>query len=259
MKRLLLCLLPLTLIACSDNEESGGAESIRQERQLIVKGNEQFNAKDYASAAESYAKAREANPASPEATFNQAVATMALAEERLGKVAKGQQSDSATLQLEDAAIQLYMAAAQMRDRVSPPVSAFACYNLANHYFLTDKLDEAEDMYREALRLVPAFDDARRNLRITQLKKQQNQNQNKDKNKDKNQDQQDQKDQQDKKDQQNQDRNKDQQQQQQQQQPQQMNTQGILNANNAKEQATRARIDRRKQNRNQQGGPRGKNW
>lgn len=257
MKRLLLYLLPLTLLACSDGEQKGGVESIRQERQLILKGNEQFNAKDYAAASKSYAKAREYNFASPEATFNQAVATMALAEDRLGKVGKGQQPDSATMQLEDAAIQLYMAAAQMRDRVSPPVSAFACYNLANHFFLTDKLDQAEDMYREALRLVPAFDDARRNLRITQLKKQQNQDQ--DKNKDKSKDQQNKKDQQQNKDQQNQQQQQQPQQQQQQQQPQQMNTQGILNANNAKEQATRARIDRRKQNRNQQGAPRGKNW
>lgn len=246
----------LLLCACSHEEPAAPeAQSNRKERQYIAKGNDLFAHGDFSAAAEAYAKAREANPSSPEATFNQAVATMTLAEAKLAKMPQGQQPDSATLQLEDAATQLYMAAAQMRQRTSPPVAAYACYNLANHYFLRDKLDEAEDMYQEALRLVPAFDDARRNLRITQLKKQQ-QDQNKDKNKDQNKDQQQNQDQQDKQDQdkQQQQQNQDQQQQ---QQPQ-MNSQGILNANNAKEQATRARIDRQRQNRSQS-APHGKNW
>ena len=38
----------------------------------------------------------------------------------------------------------------------------------------------------------------------------------------------------------------------------MNSHGILNANNAKEQATRARLDRQRQKRSQS-APRGKNW
>lgn len=254
MNRTLTYLIPLLLLCSCAREDAPApeAQSNRKERQHIMKGNAEFAEGDYAAAAESYGRARQANPSSPEATFNQAVATMTLAEARL---AKDQQPDSATLQLEDAATQLYLAAARMRTRDTPPVAAYACYNLANHHFLRDKLDQAEDMYKEALRLLPAFDDARRNLRITQLKKQQ---QDKDKDKDK---QQDQNKDQDKDRNKDQDKDKDKDQdkdRQQQQQPPQMNSQGILNANNAKEQATRARLDRQRQKRSQS-APRGKNW
>lgn len=257
MNRTLTYLIPLLLLCSCAREDAPApqAQSNRKERQHIAKGNAEFAEGDYAAAAESYGRARQANPSSPEATFNQAVATMTLAEARLAKLAKDQQPDSATLQLEDAATQLYLAAAQMRTRDTPPVAAYACYNLANHHFLRDKLDQAEDMYKEALRLLPAFDDARRNLRITQLKKQQ-QDKNKDKDKDKQQEQDKQQDQdKDQKKDQNKDQDKDRQQQ---QQPPQMNSQGILNANNAKEQATRARLDRQRQ-KHSQSAPRGKNW
>lgn len=258
---LMLVCVPL-LWSCTKDETS--MPSVRKERKLLLKGNEVFAEGKFQDAANLYREALKENPGSPEALYNNAVATMALAEQQIAR--QGSSPDSAALKLEDEAVQLYMQATMLRDRATM-IAAFAAYNLGNHYFRTDKLDEAEVYYRQSLRLFPDFDEARRNLRITQLKREQNKDQNNQNQNQQNQDQQDKDKQQDKDQQQNQDQNKDQQdnQNQPQQQPQpqsnmtQQAAQQILNANENKEQNTRARIERQKQQRREQGGSRGKRW
>ena len=92
------------------------------------------------------------------------------------------------------------------------------YNISN--FIAEHFDKAIDNYKNALRAVPTDEESRYNLRMAQLKlqEQQQQQQNKDNNKDQNQDQNQQnKDQ----NQQNQDQNQDQQNKDQKQQNQNM--------------------------------------
>lgn len=257
VKLFLLLLLSLPIL-CSCDKEVEFMQSTRKERKLIEKGNNAFYESKYQDAANYYREALTANPSSPEALYNNALATMVIAEQMKAK--GGEQPDSAALQLEDEAIQMYMKASMLRDRATG-IASLACYNLGNHYFRSDKLDDAEIYYRQSLRLNPAFDEARRNLRITQLKKEQ---QNKDDKKDQNQqDKQDNQDQNDQKDQN--DNNQDNKEDKNNQQPQPQSNmtpqaaQQILNANSSKEQSTRARIERSQQQQQQKGSPRGKKW
>ncbi len=152
----------------------------------------------------------------------------------------------------------------------PDLAAKANYNLGNVCFNSEGYPQALDYYKQALRLNPDDAAAKRNLRITQLKMQ-NQNQDKDKNQDQNKDQnQDQnkdqnKDQNQNKDQdQNKDQNQDQQQNKnQQQQPQDINQQTadqILKAMENKENQTRARVGNGSQGDKTKGQNRSrKNW
>ena len=134
-------------------------------------------------------------------------------------------------------------------REKPMLASRANYNLGNIAFNSEDYSNALNYYKQSLRLNPDDEAARRNLRITQLKlqnqnqdqdKDQNQDQDKDQNQDQNQDQN--KDQ----NQQNQDRNKDQNQQNQNQQQdrQDINKQTadqILQAMENKENKTRAKV------------------
>lgn len=267
MKRFsfIIALVFAMLCSCSNTEETTSQTSNRGERRYIAQGNEQFAKGNYEDAMNSYREALKENPQSPEALFNNGVATMAVARERMIKGKKDAEQDSTTMKLMDEAVQSYSAVAMMRGRATP-IAAYACYNIGNNYFLTEKLDEAEASYRNALRLMPNFNEARRNLRITQLKKQENQQQNKDKNQNKDQnkdqDKDKNKDKDKDKDQNNQAQNKNQQQQQQQQPQENMNQQtanSILNANENKEQGIRSRIDLQNRQRKGESGRRGKNW
>lgn len=272
LKKLIYFLLfvVLSFSACTSEDTEGDEqqfESQRSERKFLIRGNDAFAKRDFQSAANYYRQALESNPSSPEALYNNAVATMALAESMMAK--SGDKPDSTTMKIAEEAEQMYLKAAMFRGRATG-IAALSCYNLGNRYFRTDNLEKAEDMYREALRLNPDFEEARRNLRITQLKKQQNQDQNKDKDKDQNKNQNDQNQQQQQNQQQDQqqnqqDKDKDKEQNQQpnsQPKPQSNMTeqaaQQILNSNQAREQGTRARLERSRQQRPQQGGT-GKKW
>ena len=128
------------------------------------------------------------------------------------------------------------------------VSSMAFYNLGNLAFIQEQYGQAIEAYKEALRLNPEDDHARRNLRIAQLKKNDQDQQN-----------------QDQQQQQNQDQNQDQQQQQQQQQqqpnPQNINeqtSQQILDAAERKESQRRVQMQL-KNNEESSSRKSNKNW
>lgn len=228
--------------------------SVRAERKSIEAGNALYADKDYEGALEEYTKALQANGTSPEALFDASCARMRISE---GLVS----SDKAMADsLADMAGQGFMMVSSMRDRAAA-LAAAALYNLGNKEFRANEFQKAIEYYIQALRINPDFNRARRNLRIAQLKQQENQqdNQNKDQNKDKqdqDKDKQNRDQQQDQNKQQNQDKNKDKQQQQQQQQerlPQQA-ADRILQANQRQEEATRARLQMRNKQRQEAGQP-----
>ncbi len=232
--------------------------SVRAERKSIEAGNALYADKDYEGALGEYTKALQANGTSPEALFDASCARMRISE---GLVS----SDKAMADsLAGMAEQGFLMVSTMRDRAAA-LAAAALYNLGNKEFRANEFQKAIGYYIQALRINPDFNRARRNLRIAQLKQQENQqdNQNKDQNKDDKQNQDKDKDKQnrnqqqdqDKDKQQDQDKNKDKQQQQQQQErlPQQA-ADRILQANQRQEEATRARLQMRNKQRQETGQP-----
>jgi tetratricopeptide (TPR) repeat protein len=238
-------MLPSIYAAAADNDTS-----TKRERNYIKEGNKLYKDGNYAQAEVAFSKAMEANPQSEVAAYNYASALVkqsGAADPNNGKdpLSKARNIYS---QLNESANNTH-------------VAEWSAYNLGNMAFNQQQWQQAIDYYKNALRRNPDNDKARENLRLAQLKKQQQdqQNQNQDQNK---QDQQNQDQQQDKQDQQqqNQDKNQDdkqdkqdqqkqqqEQDQQQQQQPQQQqisnaNMQKILDTVDKAEAATRAKVD-----------------
>lgn len=217
-------------------------ESTRKERNYITEGNKLYNDGRYRAAIQKYQEALKINPSSAVARYN-----LGLSQIRLGS----NPSDTTTTAKE----MLESGKKAMQDvaalgGLKQDLAARANYNLGNVAFNAEDYSSALGFYKQALRLNPKDDSARRNLRITQLKLQnqnqdQNQDQNKDQNKDQNQDQN--KDQnKDQKQDQNQDQNQDKQDQnkdRQKQQPDinQQTADQILKAMENKENQTRARV------------------
>ena len=205
----------LSLASCSgENEPAQQDPSTKAERNFIRNGNKLFEEKNYAEAEVEFNKALQANPSSAVAAYNLAL-TLAMQAEPNDSTGIIQHADSL----------FNFAASITKDK---QLKAMAHYNMGNLAYNSNQFDKAINDYKNALRAMPSDDDARYNLRMAQLKLQeqqqnqqnqnqdqnQNQNQNKDQNQDKNKDQN--KDQ----NQQNQDQNKDKNQNQQDQQNQQ---------------------------------------
>ena len=205
----------LSLASCSgENEPAQQDPSTKAERNFIRNGNKLFEEKNYAEAEVEFNKALQANPSSAVAGYNLAL-TLAMQAEPNDSTGIIQHADSL----------FNFAASITKDK---QLKAMAHYNMGNLAYNSNQFDKAINDYKNALRAMPSDDDARYNLRMAQLKLQeqqqnqqnqnqdqnQNQNQNKDQNQDKNKDQN--KDQ----NQQNQDQNKDKNQNQQDQQNQQ---------------------------------------
>ena len=244
--------------SCS-KEEPLAQQTTKQERNHIKKGNALFDEQKYAEAEVEYGKALEANPKSAIAAYNMALAL-------IKQAAPGDSTG-----LAQRADSLFgFAASTSKDK---SLQSMAFYNRGNIAYNAQDYSKAIDFYKQALRLIPADDEARYNLRMAQLKlknqqQNQNQNQNQDQNKDQNQDQnkdqnqdQDQNQDKDQNKDQNQDQNKDQNQNQnqnQQRQPQATNMDEqsinqVLKAMEDKEKATQDRMKRmqQQQNRNSQ--------
>ena len=186
----------------------------KQERVCLRQGNKLYEKKRYAEAEVEYRKALQANPSSEKAQFNLATALM-----RQGSVtAKSDDKNNPMNQAEQLLTNLAKGA---QDKL---LRGKACYDLGNIAYGRQQYDQAVEFYKHALRCNPDDDQARQNLRLAQLKKQQqdknkdNKDQNQDQNKDQNQDKDQNKDQ----DKQNQDQNKDQQNQDKQNQDQNQN-------------------------------------
>ena len=237
-------------------------------RNHIRKGNDRYHAMRYAEAEVEYRKALQLDPTSNKAMFNLATTLL-----RQGNISnnKGDQNDPAAQA--EALLQTVI-----KQSDSELLQSKAYYDLGNIAYHRGQYDQAIAHYKDALRRNPDDDQARYNLRMAQLKKDDKKDNNKDQNKDQNQDQnQDQnKDQNQNQDQnkdqnqdqnkdnqdQNQDQNKDQnqdqqqnqgqndQQQQQQQQQQQkgmsnQNAEQVLKSMQNKEKATQQRINAQK--------------
>lgn len=228
----------LTLMSCgSDKEPQQEPESNKAERNFIREGNKLFANGDYADAEIQYSKALQANPSSAIAAYNMGLA-----------LAKQAAPNDSTGIIERADSLFEHAASLTADK---KLRMMAFYNKGNLAYNAQHFDKAIDNYKNALRAVPTDEESRYNLRMAQLKlqEQQQQQQNKDNNKDQNQDQNQQnKDQ----NQQNQDQNQEQQNQEQNQQNQNQNQdQNQQNQDQQNQQQNQQNKDQQQQQNQQQ--------
>lgn len=140
---------------------AASASYAQNDNQLIKKGNEAYNKKQYELAKEDYKKATEKNPLNPKAQYN------------LGNALyKTEKPEDATLAY-DAAIQ---------NSKIPLEKSAAFYNKGVVLQNNKKLPECIDAYKRSLRLNPGDEDARLNLQKAMQQQQQQQQQEKEKNK-----------------------------------------------------------------------------
>lgn len=245
MKRHIMILLALFFLLQSTGFDlkAEKVESNRKERNAITAGNKLYNDGRYRAAMLKYQEALKMNPNSAVARYN-----LGLSQIRLGS------NPSDTTQTAKDMLKKGCESMEMITKMGsekPELASRANYNLGNVCFNSEGYPQALDYYKQALRLNPDDAAAKRNLRITQLKMQnQNQDKNQDQNKDKDKEENENKDQnQDQNKNKDQDQNKDQNQdkqqnQNQQQKPQDINQQTadqILKAMENKENQTRARV------------------
>lgn len=218
-------------------------KSVRKERNYIRNGNRLYDDGKYRDAVKCYEQALEINPSSAVGRFN-----LGLSQIRIGNVAD---TTKASQEILRKGIENLQACAAIGAR-HVKVASLANYNLGNIAFNKQDYASAIQSYKQALRLNPDDGNARRNLRIAQLKKQeQDQNkQNQDK-KDQNKDQdkqdqkQDQNKNQNKQDQNNQDKDKQNPPKQDEQDMSSQTADRILQAMENKEQQTRQKVMRGK--------------
>lgn len=200
LKIFMLLLVVLTGAAnAAATPASDEIPTIKKERNHIRSGNKLYKAKRYAEAEVEYRKALQVAPQSSIAQFNLATALM-----RQGSATASQESKDNPMNEAQSLLENIVKSSPSRD-----LRGKASYDLGNIAYAQQQWQQAIEHYKNALRCNPADDHARDNLRLAQLKKQQQdkqnkQNKNQDQNKDKNQD----KDKQDQnKDKKNQDQNK----------------------------------------------------
>ena len=213
--------------------------TVKKERNHIRSGNKLYKQKRYAEAEVEYRKALQESPASPIAQFNLATALL-----RQGSATASQDSkDNPANEAQGILAEL------AKNCPNHGIRGKAAYDLGNIAYTQQNWGEAIEHYKNALRCNPDDDQARDNLRLAQLKKQQQDQQNKNQNKDKqdqNKDKQDQN--KDKQNQQNQDQqNQDRQNGQPKQENgmSQQNAEQVLKAMQDQERATQQRINARK--------------
>lgn len=245
---------------CQKHDTGHEVVSTKRERNSIKEGNDLYEKQRYAEAEVAYKKALEENPDNQTAQFNLASAYLKQRGEDLTN--KG---DS----LVKTADAILAKVAQTPDR---KLSENSFYDRGNVAYKSEDYASAIEHYKNALRRNPENDQARENLRLAQLKKQeqdqqnQDQNQDQDQNKDQNQDQnkdqnqqnqdqnnqdkdqdKDKQDQQNQQNQQNQNQNQNQDKQQQQQGGlSDASAQQILKAMEDKENGTRQKVELMKQ-------------
>ena len=240
--------------------------STKKERNHITKGNKYYEEGKFKEALKQYQDAIDENPSSVVGRYN-----LGLSEIRIGS--NPNDTTEAAKKMLESGIKNMQQVANLGNR-RPDLASKASYNLGNVAFNSQDFQKAIDYYKQSLRLDPNDENARRNLRIAQLKIQDNQDQ--DQNQDQNQDQQDQEqdknedqqdqnqDQEQNQDQQDQEQNQDQNQEQDQQdQPQnslnQQTAEQILNAIENKENQTRARVAGQNAEKSRQRNKNRRNW
>ena len=134
----------------------------KQERSCLRSGNKLYEKKRYAEAEVEYRKALQANPASEKAQFNLATALM-----RQGSVTSQESDDKNPMKQAEGILTNLAKGAQ--DKL---LRGKASYDLGNIAYGRQQYDQAVEFYKHALRCNPDDDQARQNLRLAQLKKQQ---------------------------------------------------------------------------------------
>lgn len=189
-----LVLMACVVASCGDDKDTPlQPESNKAERNFIRQGNKLFADENYADAEVEYSKALQANPGSAVAAYNMglAIAKQAAAGDSTGAL---QRADS-----------LFSYAASITP--SKQLKMMAHYNKGNLAYNAQQYDRAIEDYKNALRAVPTDEDSRYNLRMAQLKQQEQQQQQQDKNnQDQNENQDKDKHNQDQNNQDNQDKN-----------------------------------------------------
>lgn len=241
----------LILLCASASVELLASEpkTTRKERNMILKANEAFNNKDYEKAIELYNMALQINPAGERAKYNLAVAMVKRADEIGGaggndrniSPASPDAPDSLSIGLKQNALKIFN---ELYDGSTDKLTREnSVYNSGNLYFSENELTQSIEQYKKALRLNPGNENARHNLRVAQLRLQQQQ-QNQDNQDEQKQDQEEKKDEEQEKEQeQQQPQQQPQQPQPQQQQPKQSNSENILNAAQQNESKTRQRLEK----------------
>lgn len=211
--------------------------SYKAERNALRRGNALFKDDKFHEALEQYQKAIDINGSSIRGRYNKAVALLQL------------QSDDNKGTENDPRVEAAKIFAELVDdakKFDSEIAQHAYYNLGNIAFNDEKYDQSIAFYKDALRIKPEDMDARENLRLAQLKKQE-QEQNQDQNQDQNeQDKKDQEQQQQQQQQQQDQQNQEEQQQKQQQKPMTGSAQQILQTMQNKENATRKKVQPQEQ-------------
>lgn len=226
-------MLPLNVTADTGREQL--PQSVKLERNHVRSGNKLYKAGRYSEAEVHYRKALEANPRSAMAQFN--LASSLLRQETASKPATGKQQGQASNR-RDEAVQLLTSLAE--NCAVKSIAGKANYDLGNLAYKQQQYGDAIELYKNALRKNPRYDDARYNLRLAQLKQKQSKNNKNNDNKKK----QDKKNKDKNKNKQQQDKNKNRNPQQPKQQPSGMSRQNmdqILRTMQNQENATQQRL------------------
>ena len=214
-------------------EHNTPSESYKAERNAIRKGNKLYNKEKYHQALEEYDKALKVNEGSIRARYNKAAALLQLQSDDN----KGTQNDPRVL-----AAQIFQDVIDDAKKYDPDIAEKSYYNLGNMSYNDEQYDQSIELYKASLRINPDNLQTRENLRLAQLKKQEQEQ-----NQDQNQDQKDQEQQQQQQEQQQQqDQQQQDQQQEQQQQPMTQSAQQILQSMQNKENATRKKVKEEEQ-------------
>lgn len=233
------------------------AKSTRKERRLIMKGNDLYRERKFVESQSVFEEALRENSSSAEARYNLGLSQIRQVANLADTTAKNRAKiDQARKNFQDVA---------SLAKTKPGLAAKANLNLGNIEFKAQDFQKAVDYYKQALRIDPNDEKARKNLRIAQLNlKKQNQDKNKDKNQDKK--EQDKKDQnkdrnkdQDKDKDRNKDQNKDKNKEQKQNNLSQQTASQILQAVDNKESATRARVTKGNGKNTESSGRNNRRW
>lgn len=227
-----------------DSQSEQSRPSTKRERNLMKEGKNLYDKQRYAEAEVSFTKALEENGDNQRAKFNLASTYLKQRGEDMAN-----QGDSLIAQAD-------RILAETSQSTDIELAQLSFYDRGNIAYKKEDYAGAIEMYKQALRRNPEDNQARQNLRLAQLKKQEQdqnedkQDQNQDQNQDKDQQQQDQK--QDQQQQDQQDQQQDQQQQQQQQGGMsEQNAAQILKAMDDKESQTRMKVKKMKQDQEKQ--------
>lgn len=220
---------------------AASAQSVREERRLITSGNKLYVERKFKDAAAKYQEALKVNGGSAVAKYNLGMA-------QIRQVTNPKDTAARNANLIQGGMKLLSEVASMA-KEKPGLASKANYNLGNLEFNRENYGEAISYYKQALRIDPNDANARKNLRIAQLKQQNQDNQDQNQNQDNKEQNQNQDKDQEKNQEQNKDQNQDKQDQEKNQDKQQekdINQQTasqILQAIDNKESQTRARVNR----------------